>query len=121
MSPRKSPTTHIPEPESNEATRQAYVSFQLEAINKQLMDGAERATRHESRIETQLGDMKRKLEEIPEKYVSKQELKDRLDPLKTDVAEINGNIGKVVWLVITAVIVALLGLVIMNPGKFGGL
>lgn len=111
MPTSKSPTNT----NHDELTRAAYVAFQLDSIVKALSENAERQTKWEGKIEQQLNGFHVKLDQIPEKYVSKEELKEKLEPLNRDLTSINQTLSRLNWIVITAVIMALIGFVITNP------
>lgn len=49
---------------------------------------------------------------IDDRYVTRDELDKTLTPMKNDIKNISGGVNKVVWIVLTAVIVAIIGLVI---------
>lgn len=105
----------------DELSRAIYVTFQLEALSKQMGERNDSAAKHEARMEAKFESIERKLNEIPEKYVSKEYFNERLESMNKDVESINKNINKLVWLVMTAVVMALMGLVLMNPPRIGGL
>ena len=115
------PRITAPSIDKDRQTREAYVSFQLEAVIKKLDENAERQSKWEGRIEEKLEGMEKRLNEIPEKYVSKGELKDKLSPIHSDIGKINDNTTWIVRIVLMVVVVALLGLVIVNRNGLGGL
>ncbi len=117
--PRPKPTATTIQDEANELVRVAHVAFQLESLSKQLMERNEAQAKHEARLEAKFESIERKLNEIPDKYVSKEYFNERLETMNKDVESINANIAKLVWLVISAVVVALLGLILMNPFRMG--
>ncbi len=102
--------------QANELVRIAHVAFQLESLSKQLSERNESAARHEARMETKFEGIERKLNEIPEKYVSKEYFNERLESMNKDVESINKNISKLVWLVLTAVVMAVMGMLLVNGG-----
>ncbi len=119
--PRAKQTSTDIQSDATELVRIAHVAFQLETLSKQLSERNESAAKHEARIETKFESIEKKLEDIPQKYVSKEYFNERLESMNKDVESINANISKLVWLVMSAVVVALLSMVIMNPLKIGGL
>jgi chromosome segregation ATPase len=118
--PRVKTTPTTIQDDTNELLRVAHVTFQLDSLSKQLTERNESQAKHEARMETKFDNIEKKLEEIPQKYVSKEYFNERLESMNKDVESINANITRLVWLVMTAVIMALLSMVIMNPFKLGG-
>lgn len=115
------PRLAAPSIDKDRQTREAYVSFQLEAVIKKLDENAERQSKWEGRIEEKLATMEKRINDIPEKYVSKMELKDKLSPLESDIGKINDNTTWIVRIVLMMVVVALLSLVVVNRNGLGGL
>lgn len=120
--------------EDNELTRVARVAFQLESISSKLTDMDTRQAKHEAKMEQKLGDLEKTIHQMPEKYATKaevkeavdpvkqevksvketvkEEVKEAVDPVKRDVESINSNITWATRLIVGAVIMALVGLVI---------
>ncbi len=119
--PRPKPTPSTIQSDANDLVRIAHVAFQLESLSKQISERNESSAKHEERLEIRFETIGKKLDDIPQKYVSKEYFNERLESMNKDVESINNNISKLVWLVMTAVVAAVLSVVLMGPGKFGGL
>lgn len=120
--------------EDNELTRVARVAFQLESISSKLTDMDTRQAKHEAKMEQKLNDLEKTIHQMPEKYATKaevkeavdpvkqevktfkvtlkEEVKEAVDPIKKDVDSINSNITWATRLIVGAVIMALIGLVL---------
>lgn len=100
-----------------------FVVYLLKTIDGKMDEQKLNTKAYQERIEKQFEDINRKLEDIPTKYVTKEEYRESVKALKEEFEESSGRVlekvngidatlQKVNWIVISAVIVALLGLII---------
>lgn len=89
----------------------------LTSINDRLSELREDVRSVRTHVDAKVGEVMQKIDTLPDRYISKDTFNAVIDGLQTQISDLNNQRNKVTWLVLSTVIIAILGLVVVSGSR----